>query len=206
MKYHPDAIVLAFFANDFEDNIRSGLYELKNGNLVVRKTEYTPGVLPITIMNAVPGASWLSQNSYLFSLLINTVWENAKNALSAVTRQRVITEYAVRVSKVTRYERQLAIALLNRMKAEAHAAHIPLIIVDIPELNQSVPKKWSPSIPQALVPSVISACDIFLPPSSYMAGVHGNAHRPHGHHHITEQTHEQIAKALEAVFSKQFSN
>jgi lysophospholipase L1-like esterase len=203
VKYHPDAIVVAFFANDFEDNVRSGLYELKNGKLVVDKTQYAPGVRPIKIMNVVPGASWLSQNSYLFSLFVNTVWETAKNALSAVTREQVITEYAVRVSEVNQYEQQLVVALLNRMKAVAHAANIPLVVVDIPNPDPSAPKRWSPSIPQALVPSIVSACDIFLPPSTYMAGVQGNAHVPHGHHHITEQTHEAIAKALALVLGEE---
>jgi len=203
MKYHPDAIVLAFFANDFEDNVRSGLYELKNGKLVVSKTQYTPGVRPIKIMNAVPGASWLSQNSYLFSLLVNTVWETAKNILSAVTREQVITEYAVRVSKVNDYEQELAVALLNRIKRIAHAANIPFVIVDIPSLDPSAPKAWAPSIPQALVPSMTSACDIYVSASSYMAGVQGYAHVPHGHHHITEQTHEEIAKALALVLSEE---
>jgi len=202
MKYHPDAVVLAFSVTDFEDNVRSGLYELKNGDLVVRNTVYAPGTRAIAMMNAVPGASWLSQNSYLFSLLINTVWERAKSALSAVTRRQVITEYAVPVSEVNNYEQELFVSLLNRIKEVSHAANIPFVVVELPRSGPNGRKAWLPSMPEALVPSIISACDIYLPASSYLAAVQNNVHVPHGHRHITEETHERIAKALEVVFTE----
>ena len=80
MKYRPDAIVVAFFDNDFNDSVNSGLYELKDGQLVVQRTSYTPGVRPVAVINAVPGGFWLSQHSYLFSVFLNTVWEAGKKA------------------------------------------------------------------------------------------------------------------------------
>src|SRR5262249_41041004 len=158
MKYHPDAIVVAFYGNDFEDNVKSGLYELKDGELVIRKREHIPGVRAISLLNAIPGVSWLSENSYLFSLLTNTVWETAKSGLGAVRRRQVITEYAIRTSEVTEYEQQLALALLNRMRTVAHAANIPLIVVDVPGPRGS--QRWTPSVPQALVPLLASTCDV----------------------------------------------
>jgi hypothetical protein len=202
MKYHPDVVVVAFFANDFEDNIRSNLYALKNDTLVAADHQYTPGVRPIALMNLVPGASWLSQNSYLFSLVVNTVWETSQKLQRALIGKRVVTEYAVRISDVTEYQQKLTVELLNRVKSITRSAAVPFVIVDIPELSPSAPEGWVSSIPPSLVPSFVSACDFFVPASSYMTGIKGPTHVPHGHHHITEEVHRKIAGALDNVLTR----
>jgi hypothetical protein len=204
MKYRPDAVVLAFFANDFDDSVKSDLYELANGSLTVRNTSYTPGVTPIAVINAVPGASWLSQHSYLFSLFINTFWETAKEALRAGARKNLTTEFAIRVSEVDTYERELVVALLRRMKAVAHAANIPFIIVEIPSVAADGDRvAWQPSVPDDLVTAMISSCDVYVPASSYLAGAQkGTVHVAHGDRHISEQTHARIAAALDGILSE----
>jgi hypothetical protein len=203
MKYQPDAIVLAFFDNDFDDNVKSGLYGLQDGNLVVLKTRHVPGVKEIALMNAIPGVPWLSQHSYLFSLLTNTVWGIAKKALSVTAKEKITTQYAIRVSEVSKYEQDLTIALIGRIKAVAHAANIPLIIVEIPTIDPPGRKAWLPSVADDLVPAFTSACDIYLPASSYLAGAQkGTVHLPHGQFHISEQTHARIAAALDRVLAE----
>jgi GDSL-like Lipase/Acylhydrolase family len=203
MKYHPDAVVLAFFANDFDDTVKSGLYGLENGRVVVRKTEHIPGVRPIALMNAVPGASWLSQHSYLFSLFVNTIWESAKRGLSIAAHKEVTTEYAISTSEAGKYEEELVVGLLEQMKAIAHAANIPFIIVDLPTVEFSGPVQWRPSVPSELVPAVTSACDVYLSPTSYLKGAQdGTVHVPHGHRHISEQTHARIAEVLDRALSQ----
>jgi GDSL-like Lipase/Acylhydrolase family len=42
LKYDPDVVILGFFANDMEDNTKSSLFRLKNGELVVRRTTHIP--------------------------------------------------------------------------------------------------------------------------------------------------------------------
>ena len=201
MKYHPDMVVVALFENDFDDNVKSDLYRLKDGTLAVNKTRHTPGVEPIALMNAVPGASWLSQNSYLFSLLINTAWETAKKALSIAGRKQLTTEYAIRRSEIGKYERELVVALIERMKAVTHAAGIPLVVVEIPSIDPSGRMAWLPSVPDDLVPAISSACDVYVPASAYLAGVE-TVHVPHGQRHISEQTHARIAEVLDRVVSE----
>ena len=197
MKYRPDAVVVAFFGNDFEDNIKSGLYRLENGQLVVHATNYVPGVRAIAAMNAVPGAFWLSQNSYLYSVVMNTVWDTAKAALAFRSRNKITTQYAIRVSGVDDYEKALALALLRRMKAITAAAHIPLIVVEIPETAST---DWAPSFPRDMKDDVTKLSDAYLPARTYLAGIPaGEVHVPHGHHHITELTHKKIAEALNRV-------
>jgi hypothetical protein len=201
MKYRPDAIVVAFFDNDFDDSVNSGLYELKDGRLVVQRTSYTPGVKPIAVINAVPGGFWLSQHSYLFSVLLNTVWEAGKKALRVTARQKLTTEYAVRVSEVNDYEGKLAVALLRRMRAVANSADIPLIVVEIPGIAPDTSEAaWQPSVPRDLVPAMTASCDAYIPSGAYLAGARkGSVQVPHGQRHISEQTHAKIAEILERI-------
>jgi len=195
MKYRPDAVVVAFYGNDFEDNIKSGLYRLDAGQLRVQKTSHTPGVSAIRLMNAVPGAFWLSQNSYFFSLCVNTVWTIAKQMLSANARDTI--EYTARISSVDAYQRNLALALLQEMKAVTEAAQVPLIVVDIPETASA---GWTPSIPNDMMRDVAKLADAYVPASSYLAGIpDSDVHVPHGHRHISETTHKEIAGALNRV-------
>ncbi len=199
MKYRPDAIVVAFFDNDFDDSVNSGLYELKDGQLVVQRTSFTPGVKPIAVINAVPGGFWLSQHSYLFSVLLNTVWEAGKKALRVTARQKLTTEYAVRVSEVNDYEGKLAVALLRRMRAVANSADIPLIVVEIPGIAPDTSETaWQPSVPRDLVPAMTASCDAYIPAGAYLADARkGSVQVPHGQRHISEQTHAKIAEILE---------
>jgi hypothetical protein len=93
------------------------------------------------------------------------------------------------------------VALLNQMRAVIRAANVPLIIVEIPRTGPSEREPWLPAVPEALVPSISSACDVYLPASSYLAGVRDNIHVPHDHRHITERTHERIAEALDRALT-----
>ena len=43
-RYQPDVVVLGFYANDFEDNLKAGLFGLEGGKLVERKRSHIPGV------------------------------------------------------------------------------------------------------------------------------------------------------------------
>jgi len=44
IKYNPDIIVLGYFANDSEDNVRSDLFRLVDGELILNKTKYLPAI------------------------------------------------------------------------------------------------------------------------------------------------------------------
>lgn len=84
VKYNPDVVVLGFFANDFEDNIKAGLFELDDQNrLIERKYEHIPGVRIQNAIYSIPGVPWLSENSYFYSLLFNNLWNFFKERLWA---------------------------------------------------------------------------------------------------------------------------
>ncbi len=61
-KYQPDVVVLGFYANDFDDNVRSGLFDLdRQGKLIAKRYEYLPGVAIQNVIYRLPGMAWLSR-------------------------------------------------------------------------------------------------------------------------------------------------
>ncbi len=195
-KYHPDVVVLGFYANDFEDNLKAGLFALEDGKLVARKKSHIPGVAIQNVIYALPGVGWLSENSYAYSLLFNGVWAYYKEALrvraTSAPADAPEFEYAVPTkSAYSPYEVALAAALIERM-AQFCAAHgMRFILVDIPRPND--PYQLIQSIPAGMVKNVemVSSRELL----GEFDGV-AEMHVPHGHRHISEFTHTLIGVEL----------
>lgn len=54
VKYHPDVVIYGLYANDYLDNLRSGLFSLEGDTLVAKKKVYVPGVALLDVINEVP--------------------------------------------------------------------------------------------------------------------------------------------------------
>ena len=135
IKYKPDAVVLGFFGNDFDDNVRSDLFRMVDGELVVANKVYIPGVRVLDVINAVPLLRWLSENSYFYSFAMNTFWDAAKQARLGSTEQARETEFTISTS-INKYKVELQIALLRRLYAFCRSRGIMLIVVDIPQRSE----------------------------------------------------------------------
>ena len=65
--YDPDFVVLGFFGNDFDDNIKSGLFSLKNNQLIQEGFSHLPGVEILELHNSFGLLRWVeSEFSPLF--------------------------------------------------------------------------------------------------------------------------------------------
>lgn len=92
IKYNPDVVVLGFFANDFEDNLKAGLFGLDSqSGLTEKKYQHIPGVRIQNVIYSIPGVQWLSENSYFYSLLFNNVWSYFASRLSQEAEYAVPT-------------------------------------------------------------------------------------------------------------------
>ena len=189
IRYQPDVVVLGFFANDYEDNLKAGLFGLEDGKLVARKHEHIPGVRIQNLIYAVPGVTWLSENSYFYSVAFNTVWLHAKNLLTAHAKEAAV-DYAVATKSQSKYDVELAAALVERMRRFCEAKGIRFIVVDIPEAPAPFQFRSSVSFPAQGLDFVSS--ESLLKPFEGAA----EFHRAHGHHHITEFTHLLIGAEL----------
>jgi hypothetical protein len=215
-RYEPDVVVLAFYANDFLDNVRAGLFRLKAPDqLVEGKFEYIPGVKAQNFIYAIPGVKWLGENSYFYSLLFNRTWEffkaqstsraqkkPAKDSGAASASNEPPTageefEAAVATpSGHSAYEIRLAIALIKRTQAYCTDKGIRLIVVDVPAGRG--PRQFVSSFPLEMQ-KALQAANVEVVPSEPLFGDFRGAvelHRPHGHHHITEIAHALIGTEL----------
>lgn len=195
-KYQPDVVVLGFYANDFEDNLKAGLFALDNGALVARKRSHVPGVAIQNVIYSVPGALWLGENSYVYSLAFNGVWAYFKEALRARARSAPEdapdAEYAVPTkARHSAQEQALAAALIERMAQFCAGRGMRLIVVDIPRPND--PYQLVESMPAGL------AKGVEVVGSRALLGEYDGAaemHVPRGHRHISEFTHALIGMEL----------
>jgi len=193
VKYKPDYVVLGFFANDFEDNIKSGLFSLTDDQeLLQQKNEHLPGVAIQDFIYAMPGVQWLGENSYFYSILFNQVWALYKSKLARSARNTIPMEFAVATKAgFSEYEVKLAKRLLEQIAKIAKTAGAEFILVDIPQVDG--PNGTRPSVTNQMLSLGFGSPDYFVS-SDILKPYQGAAlfHRPNGGKHITEFTHTLI--------------
>lgn len=207
IKYSPDVVVLGFFANDFEDNFKAGLFGLDGERrLAEQKHEHLPGVRIQNVIYAIPGVPWLSENSYFYSLLFNTVWNffklrlghvAAKQAGAADAPAATAFEYAVPTAVGLSDEQvALAAALVERMHRFCAERGIRFIVVDVPVYEGRF--RALSSLYPAFRERLQAARVEFLSSDAMLQGFNGVAelHVTGGTHHISEFTHALIGAEL----------
>ena len=207
VKYKPDVVVLGFFANDFEDNLKAGLFGLDAQNrLIEKKYEHVPGVGIQNFIYAIPGVPWLSENSYFYSLLFNNVWNYFKRLLAqsaskhASSKEEASTatfEYAVPTgAPISESQIALTAALIERMHRFCEDRGIRFILVDIPTVR--APYRYQSSLPPVLAEKLSKARIEYINSQVLLKEFDGTAemHRLHGDHHITEFTHTLLGAEI----------
>ena len=205
-RYQPDVVVLGFYANDFEDNLKAGLFALEADKLVARKQEHIPGVRIQNVVYAIPGVQWLSENSYFYSLLFNHVWVYAREllrerAMRAAHASGAPDDGEVEFAQATKEKQpphavELTVALLERMQRFCTELGIRLVIVEIPQPD--APYRMRDSFPEDVLTRLAKA-RIEVISSQAVLGPYegvGELHVAHGHQHISEFSHSLIAVEL----------
>lgn len=194
IKYNPDVVVLGFFANDFEDNLKAGLFGLDSqSHLTEEKYEHIPGVRIQNVIYSIPAVQWLSENSYFYSLLFNSVWNHFKARIA----QDAQAEYAVATGATTSgYPVALTAALIERMQRFCADRGIRLIVVDIPNLSEHY--HYKSSMTKELIERLTAAHVEYISSQFLLQKFDGVAemHVPHGHYHISELTHTLIGMEI----------
>lgn len=192
IKYSPDVVVLGFSANDFEDNLKAGLFGLDASNhLIEKKFEHLPGVRIQNIIYSIPPVRWLSENSYFYSLLFNNIWYHFKAKLAQEA------EYAVATStKSSGYQIALTAALIERMQRFCAEHRIRFILVDIPYMSGRY--RYASAVPRELLERLAAVRIEYIASQPLLQKFDGVAeiHAPHGDHHITEYTHTLIGTEI----------
>jgi hypothetical protein len=202
IRYQPDAVVLGFFGNDFEDNLKSGLFSLEaDGRLKEASYEHVPGVRLQNLLYSIPGMKWLGENSYFYSLLFNRVWVYFKTRLAQEAAEAGSevdgVEYAIPTVRIrSKYDIELAAALLERMHAACKERGMRFIVIDIPVRPDY--QRYLSSFPPLLLDRLRVKGIELVTSEALFAELDGavDFHVRHGHSHISELAHALIGAEL----------
>ena len=138
LRYDPDIILVAFFGNDLNDNVRSGLFALDaDGGLVEARHEYVPAGRVGDFLNTNWFFNLLSERSDAFAL----IKERATLVAKQWMRDENLREAAIAVTETDEmaYPERLGGAIFERIYMTSRKLELPLIILSIPreQLNSS---------------------------------------------------------------------
>lgn len=195
IKYKPHFVVLGFYANDFEDNIKAGLFELSDDGLKVKKREHIPGVRIQNILYKFSLLRYLGENSYFYSLLFNSTWAFFKEQLYSKEKAQLLTELAVPSEELTGYKIQLTARLIERMYSFCRKNDITLVILDIPRIDG---EGFRSSVPDEIYQLITNNSDIFVNSEEVLKDYNHviEIHNPHGHRHISEFAHALLGVSI----------
>jgi hypothetical protein len=137
----------------------------------------------------------LSENSYLYSLLLNTAWKKAKTILLSTRRAELESELAVATKEVGAYEKQLTAHLIDKMYRLCETNSVIFIIVDIPQTSQ--PSDFKSSIPDDLLNEFRRSSHALIRSEDVLSQYRGlvEFHVTHGARHISEFSHMMLGIA-----------
>jgi hypothetical protein len=180
------------------------LYSLKDGELIENSKVHAPATSILNVINSVAILRWLSENSYFYSLLLNTAWETGKKILLSRSESEVRAEYVNPDMTVSQYKRDLTVKLIESMFRLCQQNSMHLVILDIPRPIPGKVGYFQSSIPDELVADFQDYSDaLFL--SEDLLGEYKSIakfHRVHGHHHISEFTHLVLGLAAAKEIAK----
>ncbi|MEI8343169.1 MAG: GDSL-type esterase/lipase family protein [Verrucomicrobiota bacterium] len=162
LKYKPDVVVLGWYANDPDDNVKSGMFAVENGQLVPRKYEHVPGVSILNAINRIPPLRWASEHSWFYSLLFNHIWDLKKELLSkkSAAETAEFTARAPSQDKTTvNYQNELSAKLIERLRETCAKAGARLVILDIPLFKTAA--DFETSVPPELTDTFKAGPDIY---------------------------------------------
>lgn len=193
IKYQPDFVVLGFFGNDFEDNVKSGIFFLENDSLKVKNYSNLPGVSIQNKIYQFKIVHFLGENSYLYAFMFNTVWDFFKRLQIQQSGKVIETEFAItKKDDYSQYEYDLTEKIIARMYKFTSERNIPLIILDIPLFDMDS------SIPKPLVSNFRQYSDTLFYFRDMLSDYEkiSIAHVPNGHRHISVETHNMLGNKI----------
>jgi len=192
-KYQPDFVVLGFYANDIEDNIRSNIFSVQNDSLKVLNYKHLPGVNIQNFIYRYKIVHFLGENSYLYAFMFNSIWDFYKAKDRSDMTKVIQTEFSISNKQVySQYEYNLTEKIIERMYKFTSKRNIPLIILDLPQENMKS------SIPEKLVNHFINNSDTLFYSQDMLQEYMklSKTHVPHGKQHISSETHNLLGNKI----------
>lgn len=138
LQYAPDLVIQYFCSNDPTDDLRAGLFTLKDGELIRSGQEYLPAVKIREFLFSFPTYRWLAGESHFYNLARDRAGGTAKSVLASIRA-------AARSSKAPMKEpsprptdtelsaaQQLTVKILEEMKNQVTSHDAEFLILSIP--------------------------------------------------------------------------
>jgi lysophospholipase L1-like esterase len=200
LKYDPDVVVLGFYWNDLQDNIKADLFRLEDGELILNSKEYVPAVRIRNILNSFGLYRWLSEHSYLHNYLNNVATIYFKRRLLRSRREELAQDTDPAV--MSQYREDLGRELVERMYASVkqHGAQFVLLDIASRDLESSFPWRGPPD--EGVV------ADRYVDTAALLSEYEGLAplRVVHGDGHWTPFSHVMAAVALGEVIMEHADN
>ena len=210
MKYDPDVVVLSFYYNDVIDNVRTGLFQMKDGNLQEAAETYIPAGRVGNFLNSSWFFNLLSERSNSF-VLTKELATHILKAEMVRANQQVLREDQLAETARDRVEdspgtpsqlpkepsdpkRELADAIFQRIYEQLRQRRIPFIIQSIPTRTE-----------EGLVDSFLALEFDLEQPGLYFVSMRDHLapyvgreqlHWKRSHNHWTPFAHDQSGRAL----------
>jgi lysophospholipase L1-like esterase len=137
LRYSPDLVLVNFYGNDLEDNVRTGLFALQDGLLRQTGSSYVPAGRLGNFLNTNVVFNFLSERSNAFA--------RAKEAATTLLKRQIVEANERNLAAnagqpgggrtadaEVAYRRRLTAALFERLYAATRSRGIPLVIQSIP--------------------------------------------------------------------------
>ncbi|WP_380783910.1 SGNH/GDSL hydrolase family protein [Sphingomonas sp. R86520] len=201
--FAPDLVLMQWQVTDYDDNIRSGLYKLRDGRLVGNTTTFLPGIATQDRLMRYAAYRLLADRSHLYNFAREEIGWKAKQLLAFVRKRADGSddrEVEQNTYVIGNRQVALAAAILRRADAEVRADGARMMIVDIP--NRTPDRIFGSSF--SLMPpdiertvSVVQVVDRFRKaardPANMLFYRHGARHlTPLGAKLLAEATVERI--------------
>jgi len=183
-KYKPDYIIEAFYPNDLDNNL-SGFHQIE-ANILVEITKTHPswtGLQLLDFHNDFFILRWLSEHSFLYSLMLNKGWELGKKILGVNQPDDYIEQIQNEPQRSFKNKLKLFNLLLEEMSIQARLLEAKFMLINIPSINDY-------NIEDYLYKSNSPLLDkVTFPENTQL-------HVSYGYHHINHIAHKIIAKAV----------
>jgi hypothetical protein len=193
LQFHLDFVVLAFFQNDYDDNVKTGLFALENGEIVATSHSHVPGIRIANFLYRYTPHAWLNEHSWAYTYLFNAVYDLAKAGLGRASLRKLQESHVLAGAEVARYQNDLALSLLRRIYEICQEREIRFILIDIPT------QQLGPSLPEEVRRSPGAYADVIVDGSETLGDYFGvvDVFVPHGQRHLSEVGH--LALGIEAA-------
>ena len=136
-KFQPDLVLYEWHVTDFDDNVRSGLYRLDNGELKTAAATFLPSIKLQNELMKSSAYRFVADNSQLYNYARETLASYAKRALKVASAKAAgdeqgATQFGAPMGATSPYAIALSSALLTQARTTVTKDGASFYVIEVP--------------------------------------------------------------------------